>query len=139
MFKSRLARQIARLERAGNDDFLLILTGGAGAFPTHELHLLLRRVRIEERKHARLRRLMFKIGLAIPFLMFCACACSLLAWRTLTGVCLLTLPALLLTLALCQLRVRRRFRCLDRGERIRAIINQELERRRRGEISVYGF
>jgi len=63
MANRKWKRQIARLEQAGNNDFLLILTGGAAAFATHELHLLLRRLKVQRRKMRRMREAMFKVGL----------------------------------------------------------------------------
>ena len=136
MFKCKFDRQIARLEKAGNDDFLLILTGGAGAFATHELHHLLRRIDLGCRRLDKLRRLMLRLGLAIPFLLFLAAASSLIAWRGLTGGCLLVIPACLVVLALAQVHVGKRLRTLERAGRLRAIIHQELERRRRGDASL---
>jgi len=79
--RGKIKRQVNRLERAGNNDFVLILTGGAAAFATHELHQLLRRLRIQARKLRRMREAMFRVGLMIPFLMFAACAAALANWR----------------------------------------------------------
>ncbi|SER37494.1 hypothetical protein [Neolewinella agarilytica] len=137
MGNRKFERQIARLEQAGNDDFLLILTGGAAAFATHELHLLLRRLRIQGQQLRRLRDSMFRIGLAIPFLMFAACACALASWRPLVGICLLAIPMCLLVLAIAQAYISRHFSSLSRAKRLRCIIQQELERRRRGEEVKY--
>jgi len=137
MANRKFERQIARLERAGNDDFLLILTGGAGAFATHELHLLLRRLRIQGRRLRRLRDAMFRVGLAIPFLMFAACACALANWRPLVGLCLMAIPFCLVVLVLAQAYIVRHFSSLNRTKRLRCIIQQELERRRRGEEVKY--
>jgi hypothetical protein len=85
-------RQIARLEKAGNDDFLLILTGGAGAFATHELHHLLRRLRLQSAKIKQVKDAMFKVGLVIPFLLFSASAAALASLHWLVGLCLLAIP-----------------------------------------------
>lgn len=131
--RGKIKRQVARLERAGNNDFVLILTGGAAAFATHELHLLLRRLRVQGRKLRRMREAMFKVGLMIPFLMFAACAAALANWRGLVGICLTTIPFCLLVLAIAQRYISRNLSCLDRGKRLRCIIQQELDRRRRGE------
>ena len=131
--RGKIKRQVARLERAGNNDFVLILTGGAAAFATHELHQLLRRLRIQGRKLRRMREAMFKVGLLIPFLMFAACAAALANRRGLTGACLTAIPFILLVLAIAQRHISRHLSCLDRGKRLRCIIQQELDRRRRGE------
>lgn len=125
-------RQIARLERAGNDDFLLILTGGASAFATHELHQLLRRIKIKSREISRLRERMLKVSLCIPFLMFAACAASLASLRSLVGFFLLAIPACLILLVVAQIHAGKSFSCYDRAKRLRCIIQQELERRRQG-------
>ena len=125
-------RQIARLERAGNDDFLLILTGGASAFATHELHQLLRRIKIKTREISRLREAMLKISLCIPFLMFAACAAALASLRGLVGCFLMAIPACLIVLVIGQIHAGKSFSCYDRAKRLRCIIQQELERRRQG-------
>lgn len=126
----KLARQIARLEKAGNDDFELILTGGAGAFATHELHQLLRRIKLKSQQVARLRAMMFKVGLCIPFLMFAACMAAIISLRGLFELFLLAIPVCLLVLVYQHQRADRSFSCYDRAKRLRCIIQQELERRR---------
>lgn len=132
MSNRKWKRQIARLERAGNNDFLLILTGGAAAFATHELHQLLRRLKVQRRRLRTMRAAMLKVGMAIPFLMFLACAAALASWRGLVSVFLAAIPACLLLLAIAQLYIGKHFSCLDRAKRLRCIIQQELERRRQG-------
>ena len=133
MLKGKIKRQVNRLQRVGNDDFALILTGGAEAFATHELHQLLRRLKIERGRLQLIRDVMFRLGLAIPFLMFAACTLALVGKRAQTGFCVLAIPACILLLALIQVHVRRRYTCLDRAKRLHYIIQQELDRRRRGE------
>ena len=135
MLRGKIKRQINRLERIGNDDFALILTGGAEAFATHELHQLLRRLKIYNTRLRLIRDLMFRIGLAVPFLMFAACTLALMNMRELVGVCMIIIPACVLTLAMLQVHVRRNYATMDRGKRLRCIIQQELDRRRRGEYS----
>ena len=131
MENRKFNRQIARLERVGNDDFQLILTGGAGAFATHELHQLLRRIRVRTRQVSRLRQTMFKVSLCIPFLMFAACAAALVSLRGLVALFILAIPICLAVLVYQQVRAGRKFSCYDRAQRLRAIIQQELARRRR--------
>lgn len=133
MLKGKIRRQIKRLERSGNNDFALILTGGAEAFATHELHQLLRQINVNEVRLRKIRDFMFRVGLAIPFLMFAACTLALVGQRTIVGFCLLAIPFLVLVLAITQLHVRRRYACMDRSKRLRFIIQQELDRRRRGQ------
>ncbi|TXF89643.1 hypothetical protein FUA23_09340 [Neolewinella aurantiaca] len=132
MQNRKFKRQIARLERAGNDDFLLILTGGAGAFATHELHLLLRRIRVRTQQVSQLRKTMFKVSLCIPLLMLAACVAALVSLRGLMAIFVLAIPVCLIILLYQQVRAGRKFSCYDRAKRLRAIIQQELARRRRG-------
>jgi hypothetical protein len=134
MANRKFKRQITRLEKAGNDDFLLILTGGAGAFATHELHQLLRRIKVQTRKIRKLRDSMFKVGLCIPFLMFAACAASLASLRSLVGFFLMVIPACLILLVAAQIHSGKSFSCYDRAKRLRCIIQQELERRRNSSV-----
>ncbi len=135
MLRGKLKRQINRLERVGNNDFALILTGGAEAFATHELHQLLRRIKIYEGRLRLYRDFMFRLGLAIPFLMFSGCTLALVGQKWLVGSCMIALPVCILILALTQVHVRRRYACMDRSKRLRSIIRQELDRRRRGEAA----
>jgi hypothetical protein len=134
MVNRKFKRQIAQLEKAGNDDFLLILTGGAGAFATHELHQLLRRIKVKTRQVSKLRDTMFKVGLCIPFLMFAACAASLASLRSLVGFFLMAIPACLILLVAAQIHAGKSFSCYDRAKRLRCIIQQELKRRRDSSI-----
>lgn len=124
-------RQINRLERAGNDDFLLILTGGAKAYATHELHQLLRRLRIESLRLRRLRQIMLGVGIGIPGLLFAACAAGLLGLVQLVYALLVAFGVFTLILISFNWYVSGNFRCHDRGKRLRCIIQQELERRRK--------
>lgn len=134
MAKCKFERQIARLEKAGNDDFLLILTGGAGAFATHELHQLLRRIKVKSMQISKLRENMFKVGLCIPFLMLAAFAASLASLKSLVGFFLLAIPGCLILLVAGQIHAGKSFSCYDRAKRLRCIIQQELERRRNSSI-----
>ena len=131
MGKRYWKRQLRRLERAGNDDFLLILTGGAGAYPTYELHHLLRRIRLQAKKLQRLRSWLFRIGASIPTLMLLACAFGVAGILTATYVCLFVLPLCLAGLVFGTYYVTGNFSCMDRAKRLRGIIQQELERRRK--------
>ena len=124
-------RQIARLERAGNDDFLLILTGGAGAYATYELHHLLRRLRLRDLKLRGLRRVNFRLGLAIPFLMFAACVFGLVGLHWPVYLSLLGIPVCLLLMSSLNWYVASRFSCRGKSKRLRCIIQQELDRRRK--------
>ena len=124
-------RQISRLEQAGNNDFLLILTGGAKAYATHELHHLLRRLRIESMRLRELRRTIFRLALCVPLMLFVACAASLLSWQPVVYGTLAALLFLTLLLIAANIYVGGRFKCHDRGKRLRCIIQQELERRRK--------
>ena len=133
MLKGKIRRQIARLERAGNNDFALILTGGAEAFATAELHQLLRRIKVYTNRLRIIRDFMFRVGLLIPFLMFAACLLVLVGQTFWVGVCLAIIPVCILVLALAQIYVNGVFACMDRSRRLRFIIQQELDRRRRGE------
>lgn len=130
MRNRKFNRQIARLEQAGNDDFQLILTGGAGAFATHELHQLLRRIKVKSKQVRLLRERMFQVGLCIPFLMFAACVAALASLRGLVELFLLCIPLCLLILVYQQRRAGRSFGAYDRAKRLRCIIQQELARRR---------
>ena len=123
-------RQIARLERAGNDDFLLIRTGGAGGYPTYERHHLLRRLRLQDIKLRSLRQVMFRFGISIPLLMFAACACALVGLHWVVYGLLLAIPVCLLTLISLSWFIAGKFSCPDKSKRLRCIIQQELDRQR---------
>ncbi|THH40579.1 hypothetical protein [Neolewinella litorea] len=124
-------RQINRLERAGNNDFLLILTGGASAYATHELHHLLRRLRLESMRLRELRRTIFRLSACIPLMLFVAAAAGLFGWLPVVYGTLASLIFLAGLLIVATSYVRGRFNCHDRGKRLRCIIQQELERRRK--------
>ncbi|NJC26386.1 hypothetical protein [Neolewinella antarctica] len=137
MLKGKIRRQINRLERTGNNDFALILTGGAEAFATHELHQLLRRLKLANARLSFIQDFMFRIGLTIPFLMFAACSLALVGHKYLVSLCVAVIPICVVVLALTQIHVRRNYACMDRSKRLRFIIQQELDRRRRGQAVEY--
>ena len=124
-------RQISRLEQAGNNDFLLILTGGAKSYATHELHQLLRRLRIESMRLRELRRTIFRLAICVPAMLFIACAAGLLGWHPVVYGTLAALMFLTVLLIGANAYVKGKFTCHDRGKRLRCIIQQELERRRK--------
>ncbi len=124
-------RQINRVERAGNDDFLLILTGGASAYATHELHHLLRRLRLERMKLGQVRRSVFRLSACVPLMLFVACIGALLSWQPVVYGTLAALVFLTVLLVGVTGYVSGRYSCHDRGKRLRCIIQQELERRRK--------
>ncbi len=124
-------RQLTRLEQAGNNDFLLILTGGAKAYATHELHQLLRRLRIESIRLRELRRTIFRLAICVPLMLFVACAAGLFGWQPVVYGTLSALLVLTVLLIGANIYVRGRYTCHDRGKRLRCIIQQELERRRK--------
>lgn len=124
-------RQIKRLEREGNDDFLLILTGGAAAYATHELHHLLRRLRLESMRMLRLRRTTFRLGACVPLMLFAAVGAGLFGLHAMVYGTLAALFCLMVALIVLNTYQRRRFHCLQRGKRLGHIIQQELERRRK--------
>lgn len=124
-------RQLNRLERAGNDDFLLILTGGASAYATHELHHLLRRLRLESMRLRQLRRTIFRLSACVPMMLFTACLSGLFGWYPVVYGTLAALLVLSVLLVGATSYVHNRYACHDRGKRLRCIIQQELERRRK--------
>jgi hypothetical protein len=123
-------RQVSRIERAGNDDFLLILTGGAAAYATHELHQLLRRLRLESVRLGNLRRLSFRLGICIPVMLTTATLAALFGLIPVVYGTLAALFVLLLFLSATVVHRRGRLSCGEREKRLRHIIQQELERRR---------
>lgn len=128
----RLRRAIARLERAGNDDFQLILTGGAAAFATHELHLLLRRLQVGTRRVRRLRRDMSRVKLVLPALLLSAGIAARIGENAWMRYALLGALLCVLILIYQNRRAGRSFRSGERVKRLRGIIRQELARRRGG-------
>lgn len=126
-----LNRQIKRIEREANDDFLQILSFGAGCYPTKELYQLLRRLDAETQRLAYYRRLLFLMGSTITL------------WIALGYLSqnVNFIPGFYLALALIPLSItlfvgglivlKQKFRAIMNAHIVEKIIVEELERRRK--------
>lgn len=126
-----LQRQLNKLEREANDDFLQILSFGARCYPTKELHALLRKLDKEAQRMAYYRRLVFLIGAsATLWIAFCFLFQSLDfvigVYFTLTIV-----PLTFLAFGIGNVYVNRKFRAVRDAQLIEKIIVEELDRRRK--------
>ncbi|MEL6804364.1 MAG: hypothetical protein AAFO91_11365, partial [Bacteroidota bacterium] len=81
MSRRARSRLSARTEPAGNADFTTILEEGAMDYPTHELHVLLRLLRIKTTQVGRIRRWSYGLGWALPISLVGASLGAMQGWR----------------------------------------------------------
>ncbi|MGB3548066.1 MAG: hypothetical protein WBA17_13900 [Saprospiraceae bacterium] len=123
-------RSLRRLEREGNDDFLLLREVGARPFATHELHHLLRRLQLNYRAVRAIKRTQFAVVSAIAALAAAGLIVLAFGQVTIALVLFLLVPTSCLVLLIAQIRLRRRNRLQDHAELLHHLIGKELERRR---------
>ncbi|MCB0578766.1 MAG: hypothetical protein KDD10_05590 [Phaeodactylibacter sp.] len=126
-----LNRQIRRIEKEANNDFLQILSFGARCYPTKELHQLLHDLDQEAQRHAYFRRILFMVGgtttlwIALCFL-FQSLNFGVGIYLTLGMI-----PASILAFSVGSIYVNQKFRSIREAGRIEKIIVEELERRKK--------
>ena len=126
-----LNRQINRIEREANDDFLQILSFGAHCYPTRELHQLLSKLERESQRFTYCRRLLFAIGfIATLWIALCFLFQSVdfrlgiyLAWAL--------MPLSLAAFAGGSVYINQKFNSVRDAHLLEKIIVEELERRRK--------
>lgn len=125
--KGRLLREV---EKAGNDDFGLILLAGPKAYATHELHVLLRLLRIKVQQVNRIRRWSYILGWLLPFSLFVATITAMQGWLTITYLCLALAPLTLGAMILLEGWQARVLSVYDQAGEVRTKIETELAWRR---------
>ncbi len=124
-------RFVQRLERDGNNDFLLIMEFGADAYTTQELSALLRQVVEQKNTAERWYHRLFLLGFSISFWI----AASFLAAASHAShlsLALLTLvPISLLVVLAGHVYIRRRYPVHRDVHLVVSIIEQELDRRKK--------
>lgn len=126
-----LNRQINRIEREANDDFLQILSFGAHCYPTRELHQLLGKLEQESQRFTYYRRLLSVVGCTTAlWVAFCFLFQSMnfrlgvyLAWAL--------MPLSLAVFVGGIIYVNRKFSSVRDACLVEKIIVEELERRRK--------
>ncbi len=126
-----LNRQINRIEREANDDFLQILSFGARCYPTKELHQLLRRLDRESQKLAYYRQLVLLCGGAITASIALCFLFQSLGFTVGVYCTLSMIPLSILAFVIGNVLVNRRFRAIKSARLIEKIIVEELDRRRK--------
>ncbi len=126
-----LNRQINKIEREANDDFLQILSFGARCYPTNELHAILRKLDKASQKLAYYRRLVFLIGgsttlwIAFCFL-FQSLDFTVGIYFTLSMV-----PVTLIAFSVGHIYINRKYKSVRNAVTVEKIIVEELDRRRK--------
>lgn len=119
-----------RLEAVGNDDFQLILLGGASAYATHELHHLLRRLRIDGMRRKRYRKQLFALAASIPLLLGLATLSIGLNRLPFAYAGLGAIIVIVGVLFWGQHHLNRHYGSLHAAEELKSIIQREIARRR---------
>lgn len=127
-----LNRQIRRIEREANDDFLQILSFGARCYPTKELQQLLQNLSYQAQRYARYRRLLLFLvaGTATLWIALCFLFQSL-NFGPGIYLSLALIPLSILSFTGGALYLNRKFGSVREAQRIEKIIIEELERRKK--------
>ncbi|MEQ8705240.1 MAG: hypothetical protein RIC19_15040 [Phaeodactylibacter sp.] len=131
-----LDRQLKKIEREANDEFLQILSFGAQCYSTPELQNLLRQLENKVQLHAYYRRIVFIIGASTTlWIAFCflfqSLDYSIGVYATLTMV-----PLSIIGFTAGNIILNKRYRAVRNANLIEKIIVEELDRRRK-DASIY--
>jgi hypothetical protein len=131
-----LDRQLKKIEREANDEYLQILTFGARCYTTPELNSLLRALDKKVQLHAYYRRIVFIIGASTTlWIAFCflfqSLDYSIGVYATLAMV-----PFSIIGFTAGNIILNRRYKAVRNANLIERIIAEELDRRRK-DASIY--
>ena len=126
-----LNRQLRRIEREANDDFLQILSFGAHCYPTKELHQLLYELDQQAGRHAYYRRLLFIVGGTITLWIALCFLCQSLNFNPGIYLTITMIPMSILAFSIGSVYINQKFRSIRKADRIEKIIIEELERRKK--------
>ncbi|MBV6654211.1 MAG: hypothetical protein KI786_10670 [Mameliella sp.] len=131
-----LDRQINRIEREANDDYLQILSFGAQCYDTPELQRLLKQLDNKVQLHAYYRRIVFVIGASTTlWIAFCFLFQSL---DYVIGVyaTLAMVPVSIIGFTVGNIVLNKKFKGVRNASLVEKIIVEELARRRK-DASIY--
>ncbi|MCB0585401.1 MAG: hypothetical protein KDD06_08770 [Phaeodactylibacter sp.] len=126
-----LNRQIRRIEREANDDFLQILSFGARCYPTRELHQLLIELDRKSQLYLHYRRLLFLLGATATLWIALCFVFQNLKFGIGIYFTLIMIPLSILAFTAGSIYINHRFRSARNAHRIEGIIVEELERRKK--------
>ena len=125
-----LERQLNRLEREANDDFLQILEAGPEYYSTTELHQLLTRLEETKRTYQKKAQKQLYVGASASIWIFASIVCSLINQHILSYFFLSLVPISIISFLLASLYAKKKFQQRN-TMLIENIILQELDRRRK--------
>ncbi len=127
----RLKRQLKQIVRDANDDLYLVREGGPHYYSNSELYALLERLNAEESEALRLNYRLFVLlaSLTIWIAGFFLFEAFHLQWGA--NFCFILLVSKFLLFSVGIVYIHRRYRHFRFSSRLRIIIQQELERRRK--------
>lgn len=126
-----LNRQIRRIEKEANDDFLQILSFGARCYPTKELYHLLQELHFQAQRHNNHRRILFMVGgTATLWIALCFLFQSL-RFDPGAYLSLAMIPVSILAFSVGTVYVNLKFSSVRKARQIEKIIVEELERRKK--------
>ncbi len=131
-----LDRQLKRIEREANDEFLQILSFGAQCYSTPDLQDLLRQLEMKVQLHAYYRRIVFIIGASTTlWIAFCflfqSLDYSIGVYATLAMV-----PLSIIGFTAGNMILNKKYRAVRDASLVEKIIVEELDRRRK-DASIY--
>lgn len=124
-------RTLQRLERAGNNDLLLIMEFGASSYSTEELRQLLAEVEQQKQLANLWQNRIFLVYFSISFWIAASVIASANEAHTLSNILLGMVPASLLIAVVGHTMLRYRYPSLRDNQIIASIVQQELDRRKK--------
>lgn len=128
---------IQGLEKAGNNDFELIIEFGADAYSTEELKLILTEVRLQQKLASRWQQRLFILALSVVFWLAASILSSALGVSTLSYVFLAAIPISLICLLVGHMLIQSRYPGLKDSHLLASIVQQELEQRKLGGWEIF--
>lgn len=131
-----LDRQLKRIEREANDEYLQILSFGARCYSTPELQRLLRALDKKVQLHDYYRRMVFIVGASTTlWIAFCFLFQSL-DYSIGVYATLFMVPFSIIGFTVGNIILNKRFKAVRDANLVEKIINEELDRRRK-DASIY--
>lgn len=131
-----LDRQLKRIEREANDEYLQILSFGAQCYTTPELQKLLRTLDKKVQVHAYYRRIVFIVGASTAlWIAFCFLFQSL-DYSIGVYATLYMVPLSIIAFTAGNIILNQKFKAVKEANLVEKIILEELDRRRK-DASIY--
>ena len=129
-----LERQLKRIERDANNDYLQIMEISPAYYTTHELQLLLIKLERLKREHLVLSKRLFLLGASVFIWIAASFLLASWGWRIMSYLILVMVPLTMGAYLFFFLFLRQKYRMCRNSRLIESIIRKEINRRKDAPI-----